>query len=557
MLSVLLLLFSFMLTGCKEKNGYWNEKSIEETSGKETSDKDSLNTESSAKESSDEDVSAEQEESPVIVIFDKNSGGNTFTDPVAQKIMEKTGVRIQVADPTAVPEDRLEVMLSRKEYPDMVLMGQGELVNRYIEAGAFLPLDDLIAEYGSNIQEMYGSTLEKSRYTDGHIYWLANWYGPDTDASAGVLMRKDLLAEIAGETRANSNAPFTQSEYTDILRQIRERYPQLCGHDSIPLELDEDTGNYMGTLRGMFGLKNYGITEQGELLYSAESETYHDAMLYLNALYGEKLLDKEWVILKKSQWEERLADGYVFSTWCSYWDVETVNEKLKQNVGEDAQFYCYKVVADQISSDQTTYNGRIGLGWDAIGITDNCKDPQAAIQVADFLSSEEGQYLMLWGIEGETWDLNEEGIHHPREDFLETWETAPNRTKKETGVRQWTWFIHNGTGADGTPYDLTTKYVPDEKTAFANASIPESDYWDTSIFSGLDPAGNTELGLKWQKIADIYDQYHSRIICAESEREAEIQYSKMMEEIYGMGLKECMVYIQKQYQLRMEQWNQM
>ena len=44
---------------------------------------------------------------------------------------------------------------------------------------------------------MYGDVLTKSRYSDGKNYYLNNWYGVDPDASAGVLMRRDLLlAEI-------------------------------------------------------------------------------------------------------------------------------------------------------------------------------------------------------------------------------------------------------------------------------------------------------------------------------------------------------------------------
>lgn len=338
------------------------------------------------------------EEKIVLTVFDKNSEGNMFTDPVARMIQEKTGVEIRVVNPTSEPEKRLEIMLSKKEYPDMILMGQGELVNRYIEAGAFIPLDDLISEYGSDIREMYGDVLNKSRHTDGKIYWLANWYGSDTDASAGVLMRRDILAAIAGEERAYSARPFSRSEYTDILREVKKNFPEYEGKEMIPLELDGDTGNYHGTLSGMYGLKTYGFTQQGELWYLPDTDSCRDALFYVNQLYREGLLDKEWVINKTSQWKEKMAGGYVFSSWNSYWDVEDVNDILAKKIGERAQFYCYKVVADEISPDQTTYNGRIGLGWDAIGITDNCKNPEAAIKVANFLASEEGQYLMLWGI---------------------------------------------------------------------------------------------------------------------------------------------------------------
>lgn len=65
---------------------------------------------------------------------------------------------------------KLNLMLTGQNYPDIVLMDRGnDIVNRYIEAGALLPLNDLIDEYGPDVKEMYGETLNKSRYTDGKI----------------------------------------------------------------------------------------------------------------------------------------------------------------------------------------------------------------------------------------------------------------------------------------------------------------------------------------------------------------------------------------------------
>ena len=47
-----------------------------------------------------------------ISIFDKNSGSNTFDDPVAKAIEEKTGVKIQVENPTGDPLEKLNLMLT-------------------------------------------------------------------------------------------------------------------------------------------------------------------------------------------------------------------------------------------------------------------------------------------------------------------------------------------------------------------------------------------------------------------------------------------------------------
>lgn len=488
-----------------------------------------------------------------LTFFDKNSGSKTFTDPVAEKIMAETGVRLSVENPSGDPGEKLNLMLAGSNYPDIVLMGQGEIVNRYIEAGALVELDDYIAQY-PNISAMYGETLKKTKADDGHNYWLANWYGKDPDAVCGIMMRRDFLAEIVGQERAESPEPFTQSEYLDILRQFKQLHPEVDGKTSIALSVvSSETGDF-GSLKGMFGLKSYYQAPDGTLQHWAKNPQYMEAMYFMNDLATSGLLDKEWIVNKDEQWKQKLAGGYVFSTFGAYWDTDDANAALAATYGEDAKFYMYKVVADNLSADQTTYSGRSTLGWDAIGITKNCKNVDAAMKLIDYLVSEEGQYLLLWGIEGEHWTM-ENGVHVPKAEILDGLVNSFDATSNETGIRKWTWFVKNGLGSDGTPYDLAGKYVVNETTAFANEVTDDSDSWDLADFNGLEPAGSTPLGLQWQKVADVMSQNYSKIVEAADHNAAKAAYDSMIAEMNAAGLEACEEYITQQYQARMALWN--
>ncbi len=499
-------------------------------------------------------ITAGAEETVTLTFFDKNSGSNTFDDPVAQAIEEKTGVTIEVENPTGDPLEKLNLMLTGQNYPDIVLMDRGnEIVSRYIEAGALIPLNDLIDEYAPNVKEMYGEVLTKSRYKDGQNYYLNNWYGVDPDASAGVLMRRDLLAEIVGEDRAMSTEPFTQSEYIDILKQFKEKFPELNGKESIAVTLDAESKNYEGTLWGMYGMKSYYV-EDGQIFHKVRDPKYLEAVTFMNQLYTEGLLDKEWVVNKKEQWTQKLSTGNVFSTFASYWDTDAANASLAETVGPEAKFFSYKVVADDVDPSATTYNGRSTLGWDAIGITSNCQNVEAAMKLIDFLVSEEGQYLMMWGVEGQNWDLTD-GVHVPHQDVLDGFNTDFDKEKLETGARKWTWFIKNGNGSDGTPYDITKCEQP-ETAVFANQCFGESDSWDTADFSGLEPAGSTIEGLSWQKVKDVYDQNFPAIVNAADSAEAASVYEAMVAEMESSGLPQVESYMTTTYQERMELWGQ-
>lgn len=489
-----------------------------------------------------------------LTFFDKNSGSKTFTDEVAQKIMEDTGVRLSVENPTGDPDEKLNLMLAGSNYPDIVLIGQGELVTRYIEAEALIPLDDLIEQYAPNVVEMYGETLKKTRHSDGHNYWLANWYGQDPDASVGMLMRRDFLAEIVGQERAESTEPFTQSEYLDILRKFKELHPEVDGKASLPLTVVSSADGNFGTLTAMFGMKSYYQTPDGSLQHWTKDPQYINSMLFLHDLSKEGLLDKEWVVNKTEQWKQKLSSGYVFSTFGAYWDTDDVNQTLAAAYGPEAQFYAYKVVADNLTADQTTYNGRNTLGWDAIGITRNCKNVEAAMRLINYLASEEGQYLLLWGVEGKHWNM-ENGVHVPVPEVYDGVMNDFEKTSNETGIRKWTWFIKNGFGSDGTPYDLVTKYEMSDTAKFANEMIADTDRWDTAEYSGLVPAGSTALGLRWQKVSDVLSQNYSKIVDAADHDAAIAAYNSMIAEMDASGLLECEEYITEQYRARMALWN--
>lgn len=140
-------------------------------------------------------------------------------------------------------------------------------------------------------------------------------------------------------------------------------------------------------------------------------------------------------------------------------------------------------------------------------------------------------------------------------DLIEGFQTDFDKTKLDTGVRKWTWFVKNGNGTDGTPYDVS-QYKVKETRQVAMNHFGENDRWDTAEFTGLAPAGSTPDGLKWQKIQDIYDQEYPKIVNADSHDAAMEEYDKMISEMNDAGLEDVEKVITQNYQERMKLWNE-
>lgn len=484
-----------------------------------------------------------------LSFFDKNAKDTTLSDPVAKEIMKRTGVTLELEQPTGDPSEKLNLMLGGNNYPDIVDIDRSTgIIDKYINAGALLPLDDLIDQYAPNIKKMYGDNLNKIRHSDGKLYYLSNWYGEDTsDVVSGFLMRHDILKELAGD-KADNGQPFTQEEFIDLLKAYKAKYP-----NGTPFTMRNDSSNeFLGHLKGMFGMKGY-YNDNGTLSYDVRDPRYLTMLKFANELYRDGLLEKEWVVNKTTLWTQKLSSGNVFASLGAYWDPGDANTSLTSTKGQDSVFIGYKVVGDGIRPDEVTYGGMSSLGWDGIGITKNCKDPVAAIKFLDFLASEDGQYLMMWGIQGTDYKI-ENGKHVPNQDILAQFRKDWTATQQSTGIRKYTWCIKNGAGSDGTFYDMVDSYQ-DDPVKKASVKNLAGSYWDTAEYDALTPQGSTPEGLKSQKLTDIEAKAIPKIVDASSEAEMEQQYHQMISDMEAAGLKDVEKIVNDNYQARMKLWN--
>lgn len=464
-----------------------------------------------------------------LTLFDKNVG-DPFTNPVAQEITRRTGVTIEIQQPTGNPDEKLNLMLVSGDLPDIVLIDRREAtLDKYITGGALIPLNDLIDEYAPNLKERYGDILSKSVHSDGNNYYLNNWYGLDPDPNWAINMRMDILEEFGYGERAMNGDSFTQEEFLDLLRQFKEKYPEVDGSPCIPMTVNADhMPTIIGTFKAMYGMKTY-YEHDGVLEFDVRDPNYLEMVKYINTLYTEGLLDREWGINKADNYAAKTASGRVFATAGGVLNEQ--NAAFRAEYGEDTNhlFYAFKVTAPGVTPEETTYGPRSSLGWDGVAITVNNQHPVETIKFLDFLASEEGQYLLMWGLEGVQWNM-EGGVHVPTQETLDAIHADWAAFSKETGVRKWTWMVRNGYGEDGTPYDLTFRYERDNVNEHALTSMAGST-WDTALYDDLGPATGTPEALSEQKIKDIIDSGFAAMVYAASHEEIDALYAAMIAEM--------------------------
>jgi putative aldouronate transport system substrate-binding protein len=478
-------------------------------------------------------ASEQEDTSPItFTALDYNGEKEWGTDEISKEITKETGVTLQYLPTGDDSNSKLLILLASGDIPDLILQGLFSTVeSKYVAAGAVLQLDDLVNHYASNIKSEVGDdylNLMRTQH-DGKLYSLPSWYqNPVMKSGNGALMmRQDILSEFAPD-KANGDGYFTYDEYLNVLKQVKQKYPNMVGY----LPNGENIEWWvMWVFRGFEGIYNYSVQgDQVKLYY--EDPMLLDAYKFLNNIMRSGLSDPGWATMRTDSFYQKVASGDVFSTTSAYWDQDTPNAALEQ--AGKGQMMPYKLVGSGVDPSKLTLGGTNLLGWDSIMIGKNCKDPERAIKFLDFMASQKGQKLIRFGVEGQQWDMVN-GQITPKQDVIDANKAGGdswNGFNKSIGIDTYYWMVR-ATAPDR--YTSIVDYVskngtPDPVTAMANKTLSDTAYAQ-DIFSGLDPDANTPEDLIAQKCKDIFLQSSVGIINAKSEDECESLYNKMLKDL--------------------------
>ncbi|MEL6682986.1 MAG: hypothetical protein AAFQ09_10110 [Pseudomonadota bacterium] len=160
--------------------------------------------------------------------------------PVEQKARELTGIHLindtvganMRTDENTGRTEALNLMLASGNIPDIVGSSRiRDFVNQFGPEGAFVPLNDLIAEHAPNIAAYYAERpdIEAAvKAADGQMYYIP--YLPDGKYGRAYWIRTDWLDALDLEV------PQTVEEYENVLRAFKTQDPNGNGEaDEVPL----------------------------------------------------------------------------------------------------------------------------------------------------------------------------------------------------------------------------------------------------------------------------------------------------------------------------------
>ncbi len=336
-------------------------------------------------------------------------------NPVAKKVQETTGVTIEFEFLVGDLAQKMGVIIASGDFPDLMNPSQSRATA--MEAGVFMPLDDLIGGY-PNIMKHYEPYMDKLRAASGgknQILLLDNWgryYGdwfPTYHNGPGFWIQKDVLAD------AGYPKPKTLDEYFTLIENYAKKYPTIDGQPTVGFEiLSYDWRSFClkNAAQHLIGQPNDGdvVVDQTTLQADLYQNKDYAKRYYkkLNEVYHKGLISAETFTQNYDQYLAKISTGRVLGMFDQFWNFQDGERPLRA-----AEKWNRTYIAMDI-----TYEGYKGAYLDApsfaggngMGLTVDCKDPKRALQYIDFMLGEDMQKLLQWGIEGVNYQVDAKGV---------------------------------------------------------------------------------------------------------------------------------------------------
>lgn len=520
---------------------------------------------------------------PVFSLEDKPTARNRWMvsypsaeggDDISQALAALTGVTIR-----AETVDTLDAQLAAGALGDLVLAcGYDKQLAREERCYALDTLSQAECPgFWENLDPMEKLARQQA---DGHVYALGQ-SSPGLTAYAGspaayrfenpihrdrafdpLAVRTDLMEQLSAQE------PSSLEELEQMLREAARRKGEL-GIET-PLHIDGIYADGIMTaeewdvcyldfmdeayprfpLAGCLGLRQepYWDENSQRVRTPWRDESWLDYFLMLNRWYREGLLRYaavdllENTVYGEATWEP-VTDALVYAGWDQ--DAAGLNALLREaglggRQGQPGQpLYQPLPAALTYQGNQLNVAADYGLPEFELYITKACGKPERAIRLMEFLRSPKGATLTQWGVEGEHYVLNEEGI--PR--YQAPYDDAAYRMMK-MGAGRWDflgsawradmlWPCEILETGDGDLRQDQQRYFDGYRAYTEAVRFDRNPAMGEALFTEQEPEYNQyiRLGLAWHTQA-------ARLITAGSEQAVRDGWAQLMDWMSQQGVSE-------------------
>lgn len=337
--------------------------------------------------------------------------------------LEKFGATFKLSGaPGGVPRlQGLDTVLSKGQFPDVIILSGGlqdklAMVS-FAKAGKIMPLDKYFNDPKNYPHLAKGDRHFLKAYSyNGKIYALPGFTWPVEAGSPPWLVHS--VFGVRTDIHDELGVPKTDEEFLEFLRKIKRgaqagKYISLTGRPVIPFGVEPDPkSNRWIDLAYLFKGAGWEVDGKKRLMPPWASVEFHDSLQFLNQLWQEGLMSPAAFSMDVNTWNE----GDSGAVWGGYavtyttggqvkrgWEVipkaegrfgkESAEAKLAK--ARTMMPFPHPIVSD--GKLGRLMSGGYGASSPVVLISAKTPNPDAVMKLVDFMLSDEGLIMYMFG----------------------------------------------------------------------------------------------------------------------------------------------------------------
>jgi putative aldouronate transport system substrate-binding protein len=324
-------------------------------------------------------------------------------DIVTKKIKEDLNINIKFI---TGDDTKLNTFFAGGDMPDLLTVfdSNSQVVSK--ASTWAIPLNDLAEKYDPYFNKVAAAdTMKWFQQADGKTYGYPNYSNTQADYDSGnipaktaFIIRKDVYEALGSPVMG------TPEQFQSVMKQIKEKFPSLIpfGFNAI----GGGTGSLGDALQDFIGVPLE--KENGEFYDRNLDEDYLTWLKTLNAVYRDGNISDDSFADDGTAFEEKVKSGKYAAILLDGTPQQGGNLQIYMSDNEGKEYIA--IDGPQSTKGNAPTLNQSGItGWMINFISKDAKDPAKAMQIFTYLLSEEGQILMNYGVEGETFKKKADG----------------------------------------------------------------------------------------------------------------------------------------------------
>jgi len=331
-------------------------------------------------------------------------------NPVLQKIEELSGVKLNIQwGPNSTYAEIFSTTLADANPPMLISATNArdpQVINS-AAAGAFWDLTDAVNDAENYPYLAAGNhAIYDSISVDGHLYGI---YRSRAFPRGGIYYRCDIAKEVGFDREVKT---------LDDLTELAEK---LAGYseDTYALNMCSYTAGTINVITVAMGAPNtWGVDAEGNIYPAHKSEGYKKGLDWLRHLYEIGGIDPNFAQISTSDWDPIERNGKAFMRFDCLDNAHRQQEWFENNAGVTEQIFQSVGPVAKEDGSISVWPQNEGFAGEILVMKSAVKeeDLPKVLKFLDWCNSPEGQTIINAGLEGLTYDVNEDGFRYVPEE---------------------------------------------------------------------------------------------------------------------------------------------